>query len=288
MSHKWIEGVMMAAAASPVVISPLYREWGYVHSIVIKGLETGKDIEEAVRSFGTMIALFGVIGTITALVVLLYSLQKQDKQHREQMLQMNENHKEHLNEIRQQFFTQMSQIIADDRESYLTNYIVAAASNIHYHRHLGVSKGVYLFIHHEESQDNFCILFWNMRYKNVLKMDKNYTFDLHFKLYSIKKIFGQSFNPKKINNEMISNFINSEVASMSNKSYWDLKISIPRFEGDYGRLASDRDFSGISKADIGQMDVYKFACIADAMGEIQVLEKSNMIEARNAANVCKL
>lgn len=289
MAYKWIERAMMLAATSPVVISLLYREWNYLYSILMRGLEVAKGIEEAIRPFGTMIALLGVFGTIVALFVLLFSLRKQDRQHKEQMLQMNENHEEHLNEVRQQFLTQMSQIIADDRENYFTNYIIAAASNIHYHRHLNVSKGFYLFIHDEETQDYFCVIFWNMRYKHILKMDENYIFDLHFKIYSIREIFGHSFNPKNIDNGMISIFVHNDLSNRHNYSpYWDLKISVPRFGNEYGRLATDRDFSGMSRVDIGQMDIYKFACIADAMAEIQVLEESRMIEARNAANHYKL
>lgn len=289
MAYKWIEKAMILAATSPVIISLLYREWNYLYSILMRGLEAAKGIEEAISSFDTIIALLGVFGTIFALFALLFSLRKQDREHKEQILQMNKNHEEHLNEIRQQFLTKMSQIIADDRENYFTNYIIAAASNIHYHRHLNVSKGLYLFIHHEEAQDYFCIILWNMRYKHILKMDENYIFDLHFKIYSIKEIFGHSFNPKNINNELISLSVHSDLLNRHSSSpYWDLKISIPRFENEYGRLATDRDFSGMSREDIGQMDVYKFACIADAMGEIQVFEESKMIEARNAANHYKL
>lgn len=289
MAYKWIEKVMMLAAVSPVIISLLYRDWKYLHSILMSGVEVVESIEMAIRPFHTTIALLGVVVTIVALFVLMYSLQKQGKQHKQQLLQVNKNHKEHLNEVRQQFLTQMSQIISDDREKYFTNYIAAAANNIHYHRHLNVSKGFYLFIHYEETQDYFCIIFWNMRYKHILKMDENYIFDLHFRIYSIREVFGPFFNPKNISDGMISVFVHNDLSSRHSKPhYWDLKISIPRFGREYGRLSSDRDFSGMSRVDIGNMDVYKFACIADAMGEIQVLEESKMIEARDAANAYKL
>lgn len=267
MVHKWFERAMMFAAVSPIIISLLYG-----------GHESLRYIENAIKPYDTVIASFGVFGTITALVVLVYSLRKQDWQH-----------KEHLNEIRQQFVTQMSQIIEDDRENYLANYIAAAASNIHYYRHLKVSKGIFLFVHNKEIQDNFCIVFWNMTYKCILKMDENYIFDLYFKIYSIRKIFGQSSNPKNIDKDKISIFVRDEISNIHSKSsYWDFKISIPRFEGEYGRLANDRNFSGMSRAEIGRVDPFVFACVGDAMGEIQVMEKFEIIAARNAANAYKL
>ena len=278
MAYKWIERVMILMAASPVVTSLLYR-----------GSEIIKGIENAINPFDTTIALFGVIGTIAALILLVYSLQKQDKQHKEQILQMGENHEEHLKEVREQFLTQMSQIIGDDRENYLTKYIAAAASNIHYYKQLNVSKGVFLFCHYNRMQDNFCIVFWNMRYKSIQKRDENYIFDLHFKLYSIMEIFGKSTNPENIDHDKISVFVKDEISNRNNNPpYWDFKISIPRFEGEYGRLASDRNFSGMSRVDITQMDALKFACIGDAMGEIQVMKNFELIAARNAANAYRL
>lgn len=289
MIYKWIERAMMLAAISPVVVSPLYRERNYLYSILMSGIEAGESFEKAIASIDTMIALSGVVGTITALVVLFCSLRKQDKQHKEQILKMNETHKEHLNEIRQQFVTQMLQIIEDDRENYLANYIAAAASNIHYYRHLNVSKGVFQFGHNKEIQDNFCVVFWNMRYKYILKMDENYIFDLYFKMYSIKEVFGQPYNPKNIDKDRISEFVRAEIFGIHSKSsYWDFKITIPRFEGEYGRLANDRNFSGTSRSEIGLMDPLKFACIGDAMGEIQVMEQFEIIAARNAAYRYKL
>ena len=262
MVHKWIERAMMSAAVSPIVISPLYG-----------GNESLRYVENAIKPYDTVIALFGVFGTIIALFVLIYSLQKQDSQH-----------KEHLKEIRQQFITQMSQIIDHDRESYLENYIAAAANNVHYYRYLNVSKGIFQFGHNQDIQDNFCVVFWNMRYKYMLEMDENYIFDLHFKIYSIKEIFGKCYNPENIDKAQISSFVRDEISSIHNKtSYWDFKISIPRFEGDYGKLAGDRNFSGMSRAEIYQIDPFMFACIGDAMAEIQVMGNFEMIEARNSA-----
>lgn len=268
MVYRWIEKAMMLAAISPVVISFLDRY-----------LEIARAVENAIRPFNTIIALVGVGGTIIALVVLVHSLQAQDKRHSEQILQMNIIHETHMKETCDQFFTKMSQIRSDDRENYLTRYMIAAANNIHYHRHLKVSRGFFIFTHHNENQDYFCTVLWNMEYKCILKMDENYVFDLCFKIYSIKELFGHSFNPTNVDDKMISNAVTNDlIYRPKNLPYWDLKFSIPRFEKEYGILSRDRDFSDMNGADIGQLNIYMFSCIAEAMGEVQVLEESKILK----------
>ena len=285
MKCSRIEIVVKSMAVGLIVLSVVYHNWIDVYKFLLYLCATAKAFEISIMTFRTTIVLIGSSGTIVTLFMLLYSLHKQSKQHEQQISKASANHDIQLKQMRNQFSTKMTRIIMNDRQNNLTKYIISAANNIHYYKCLGVSKGLYSFLYSNEEQDNFCVLLWKMKYKDEKKLDENYTFELYFKVYSIKETFGFHYNSKNTASILLSCFIESEFLNWRNcQPYWDFKISIPRFKNGYGELASSSSTKCKGRIDIKTMDFYRFACIAEAMGEIQMWDGLRIIKARVAAN----
>lgn len=183
----------------------------------------------------------------------------------------------------------MSRIEANDQERYLIRYISAAASNVHYCREHKPFRGAFVFSNLEDTQDNFCILFWNIIYKDMSKIDENYIFELYFSMHSIKNIFGPNNSVKSVGEKCLRRCADCILYNRNRDlNFWDYKLVIPRFEGAYGGLAMDNDIRCLNREDIIGMDIHKFLCIADAIGKIQILDRRQIVSCSDMARNHKL
>ena len=201
----------------------------------------------------------------------------------------DKRHNRKLIQAEKQFSVRMSRIDVDDKERYLIRYISAAASNVHYFREHRPFRGAFVFSNLEETQDNFCILLWNIIYKDMSKLDENYIFELYFSMHSVKNTFGPNNNAKSVGKYFLTKYANCILDNRNHDlSFWDHKLVIPRFEGAYGGLAMDDDIRCLNREDIKDMDIYKFACIADAIGKVQILDRTQIVSCNRMARCHKL